>query len=58
MNTAIKIDERICLSKAVRNPFAKIAKANRESNGTLPAEISRQMMREAIAELKEKAAEQ
>lgn len=58
MSTAAKIKDEIDFSKAIKNPFAKIARASRENNGELPPDTSRQMMREAIAELRKAAAEQ
>ena len=50
--SGVLVDDQIDFSKAVKNPFAKIAKAAKENNGELPADKSRQMMREAIEELK------
>lgn len=44
--------------RPVRNPFAKIAKEARENNGELSLDVSKQMMREAIAELRSAVAEQ
>jgi len=58
MNATIEIKDKINFSKAVRNPFAKIAKAARENNGELSPDVSKQMMREAIAELRNSVAGQ
>lgn len=58
MNASIEINDKINFSKSVKNPFAKIARAAQENNGELPPEISKQMMREAIAELRGSAAGQ
>ena len=51
MSEAVKVAKQIDFNRAVRNPFAKIAKAAKNNGGTLPAEISKQMMKEAIREL-------
>lgn len=52
MNTAVKIKDNIDFSKARKNPFAKIADASRKNNGELSPSVSRQMMKDAIEELK------
>ncbi|MEE0954622.1 MAG: hypothetical protein U0L49_02285 [Eubacterium sp.] len=52
MNTVFEENESIDFSKAVRNPFAKIAREARDNNGDMSPERTRKMMREAIAELK------
>lgn len=51
MSVDVKINGSIDFSRAVRNPFSKIAKAAKENNGELPPETSKTMMREAIAVL-------
>lgn len=52
MNSAVKINNNIDFSKARKNPFAKIAEASSKNNGELSPSVSRQMMKEAIEELK------
>lgn len=52
-----KVTPKVKFSIAVRNPFAKIAKAARDNNGDLSPDVSEQMMREAIAELRNSVAE-
>lgn len=52
MNETIQVEDNIDFSKAVKNPFAKIAKAARENNGELSPEDSKRMMKEAIEQLR------
>ncbi|MEE3481722.1 MAG: hypothetical protein VZQ80_07015 [Lachnospiraceae bacterium] len=58
MSASVNVKDDIDFSKAIKNPFAKIARASKDNNGELPPDKSRQMMREAIAELRKAAAEQ
>ena len=53
MSEALAITEKIDFRKAVKNPFARIAKAAKDNGGTLPIETSKMLMKEAIAELYE-----
>lgn len=58
MSSAMKIQDHVDFAKATRNPFAKIARAARENNGELSESTSKQMMKEAISELRAATAEQ
>ena len=51
MNANIEIEESIDFSKAIKNPFAKIAREARKNHGELPPDTSRKMMVEAIKEV-------
>lgn len=53
MNANIEIEESIDFSKAIKNPFAKIAREARKNHGELPPDTSRKMMVEAIKEVHE-----
>lgn len=53
MNKTLKVEENIDFSKAVKNPFAKIARAAKECNGELSPEESKKMMKEAIDQLRQ-----
>lgn len=49
----VNIQDNIDFSKAIKNPFAKIAREARKNYGELPPDTSRKMMVEAIKEVHE-----
>jgi len=58
MNSIVEIRDNIDFTRAMKNPFAKIAKAARKCNGKLPNETSEKMLKEAIEEIRKTAAGQ
>lgn len=44
----MNIQDNIDFSKAIKNPFAKIAKEAKKNHGELSLDTSRKMMKEAI----------
>ena len=58
MSSAAKIKDEIDFSKAIKNPFTKIARAARENNGELSSDTSEMMMKEAIEEIRKTVARQ
>ncbi len=58
MNSTVEIRDNIDFTRAIKNPFAKIAKAAKECNGELSNETSEKMMKEAIEEIRKKVAGQ
>ena len=51
MSEAVRVLDKIDFSRAIKNPFAKIAKAAVANGGTLPIDVSKRMMKEAISEV-------
>ena len=49
----MNIQDNIDFSKAIKNPFAKIAKEAKKNHGELSLDTSRKMMKEAIKEVHE-----